>query len=117
MPVNLNDYNTIFFLHIPKTGGNSIYAHLKEILPDRKHLKTTHNENFLDSIEDIVHSDLISGHQFYPFIDILKKPVFVFTFLRNPYERVISAYEYILRNSQNPYHVDLVTNGYNIQEF
>jgi glutaredoxin-related protein len=117
MSINLLDFNTIFFLHIPKTGGNSIYAHLTEIFPEKNHYKTIHNEDFLDNYSNIIQSNLVAGHQFYPFVSILKRPVFIFTFLRNPCERVISAYEYILRNSQNPYHTELVRSGYNIKEF
>ena len=68
------------FIHIPKTGGESITLYLERNLPTErwqgKHSRACHHD-----IDD---------------------DVFVFTCVRNPYHRVLSGYFYMLRRGRNP---------------
>ena len=79
--------NNIIFKHIPRTAGNS----LKEILPE-KVLFLGHdyyNPNY--------------KHLLFHLINIKHK--FVFAFIRNPYDRVVSAFHYLNAGGNNPFDV------------
>lgn len=74
----------IIFKHIPRTGGNSF----REALP----------EGMLFLGHDFY--DLMYKHLHYHVKD-LHRP-FVFAFVRNPYDRVVSAFHYLTRGGNNP---------------
>ncbi len=91
-----------FFLHIPKTAGTTLNTILDDnFLPDailnvytdeqKERLKET-------TYEEIAEYDLVRGHVFIAnFSDILDGPVpfNVFTFLREPVDRVISEFYFL----------------------
>jgi hypothetical protein len=115
--IDITSETRVFFLHLPKTGGTSLFFTLKKLFPGENIFKTTHNENFVDQLDSIEKARILYGHQFYPFTQIISDPKVVITFLRDPIDRVISAFEYILRNKANPYHHALVKSKYSIIEF
>jgi len=94
----------IFFIHIPKTGGQSFSAllddlfHVEQIYPHQtlaeRHLKT--DSNRMESYK------LVHGH--FPLCvlkDLVDKSLeshFCCTFLRSPLARVLSAYKHVLRD-------------------
>jgi hypothetical protein len=94
-----------FFLHIPKTAGTTVRAHLERDFFPGAVLRVPNNEGVLELRESELQAySVISGHQFYPFKDLLSHPVRVVTLLREPIARVLSAYEYIKRTSAHPLH-------------
>ncbi|MCP3028403.1 sulfotransferase family 2 domain-containing protein [Halobacillus sp. A5] len=69
----------ICFLHIPKSGGKTMWKILEE---QKEQILVWHGKYF----------------------KILKKPTVYFTILRNPVERVISTYFYIRSYERDPLH-------------
>ena len=73
--------NKFVFLHIPRTGGTLIESTLK------KDYKQTYYGSTKDSIQP---------RQHWPFDKLIynfdKKNVFSFTFVRNPFDRILSSY-------------------------
>ena len=65
------------FIHIPKTGGLSF-----------RHWAFDHLKDF-DFTRDQEHSDLIQKHKYWPNLGT------TFTFVRNPYARLVSIYHFL----------------------
>ena len=101
----LQNNNTLYFLHIPKTAGSSIigildnYFSLDSILPEE-----VWNHLLKNLPTDFSKYGLIRGHFGYGLHRLLPtKPVYM-TMLRNPLERTISFYHHIT--------VDPITNNW-----
>ena len=77
---NINHFKKYIFIHIPKTGGSTI------------------ERMFFNRIENSEHLT-IDSYKFY-------KDYFIFSFVRNPYLRIISIYTYFFNggngNSNEP---------------
>lgn len=70
------DYDKIIFVHIPRTGGNSIRRTLEGVFGNHKN-----------------GSPLLSHHAYLDFFNPTEKS-FSFSFVRNPYDICISFYNY-----------------------
>ena len=86
----------IFFLHIPKTGGTSINEILSTTFGRAVFIEVADNEKAVERIPAVMLASIVSGHQFYPFIDVCR-PCDVVTLIRNPVDRALSAFKYISR--------------------
>ena len=73
------------FMHIPKTGGMSLYRAIK-------HPRVKIKGHF---IQNPLYIHLKDSLKFYP-----QKP-FVFTFVRNPWDRLVSAFFYLNQGGMN----------------
>ena len=92
---------TIFFIHIPKTGGITIETLLIDTF-GRENVCPCYSEtDFLSTEMDIDRFKVFCGHNWYYTEQILPKPLFIFSFLRDPVKRTISAYEYIKRTKEH----------------
>lgn len=84
------------FIHIPKTGGNSIQDYLIGFTEEEKtyNFKDRYDENTFGIVSDIVdthkHSPLYEYKQLLS-MDIFSE-LFTFSVIRNPWERAISYY-------------------------
>lgn len=94
--------NPFLFLHIPKTAGTTLNKVFDVNLPEGTILDLytrDQHESFKDkTYDDLAEYKLIRGHVFIErFEDILDGPfpLKVFTFLRDPIERVISEYFFL----------------------
>ena len=101
MKLTINKMNSkIFFQHVPKTGGTSVYTLLK------KNFESLYITNLcdLEGVDSIDEYQLISGH--LPFKPVAEKfPEFQFqviVFMRNPVGRFISAFKLSRRINENP---------------
>jgi len=84
------------FIHIPKTGGVTIKSLLgKYITIDNGHGSVNDVLNKWKDIES--HSELATAENRFNQPDLSDHPIYLFTFMRNPYARVISTYEFRLR--------------------
>jgi len=100
-------YKTVAFLHLPKTGGITLIKYLQEYLLRLPLIHLQCTCDFLDGPQNSEGSRLVAGHYFYPLLEILGRPLYSITFLRDPVQRAISAYQYILRNPGHPLHPQL----------
>ena len=102
----------LFFIHIPKTGGTSIYNALRTMLPDRLVWYTGPGEeirNFLSNPENRLSKSVYAGH--FTYSAIKKVPDSgdkIFSIVREPIERAFSHYNHIsLRDTNHPLHLEI----------
>jgi len=110
--------DTLFFLHIPKTGGTTLLRTLEsfytplDICPihyPQQDFATLLNDDMMQVYR------FFRGHLFYNIIQKLPPPVYTITFLRNPITRTISHYyqyqrapEMALYSKCNQYSLDRI---------
>jgi hypothetical protein len=98
---------TVVFLHIPKTAGNTLTWLLnRQYDESRRYAVPTHPRE-IPPLEQIVAGvralpqaqlerlDLVTGHFPFGIHDALPRPAAYVTFLRDPVERVVSLYHYL----------------------
>ena len=100
---------SIFFIHIPKTGGTTIETLLIDAFERENVCPFSSESDFLSTELDINKFKVFCGHNWYHTEQILPKPLFIFSFLRDPVKRTISAYEHIKRAKDHGLH-DMVNN-------
>jgi len=102
--------NTVFF-HVPKTGGQSLAEIFSAFFPVEE---TRINLNTLDR-KTLKGKKFISGHGLWSQIGELVEPkehCFIFTFLRNPYDRQKSAILHGNRDHEVRPHTGIENNCY-----
>lgn len=82
----------LFFLHVPKTGGATLTGVLSNRFAARDCLLLYHPPQ--PDVSGIDSFRYLSGHLPVSFIDRFRMPPFLFTFLRDPVERALSAYSF-----------------------
>jgi hypothetical protein len=100
---------TLIFLHMPKTGGTTMHAILRRQYR-AQHTFRTNPEQHLESVrlfrelpeEAKSKIELVTGHMRFGVHEHIRRSSFYLTFLRDPVQRVISYYYYIL-GYQNHY--------------
>lgn len=102
----------LLFVHIPKTAGISLYSALERIYGAERSLRFTGHPDLPDlkdfTPEALRQYDLISGHA--PLPDFLARglsdrtPISV---LREPRDRLLSAYHYVRGWPEHPMHAQL----------
>lgn len=96
----------VLFLHIPKTGGQSLTALFKSA---DERCNPANPSRFLQETDWTSANSMRFFFSHAPLYvrQILPTPLFVFTFLRNPVDRMISHYNHILR-SRNTKHYEII---------
>lgn len=101
-------YNkNLLFIHIPKTGGTYIENKLKK-----------YDEYNLFGYSNVFQSYL-QHFTYIQYIEILKKEINVynkFTIIRNPYDRLYSAYKQKFNNTSDPYLINMMK-SYDFKDF
>lgn len=99
----------IYHIHIRKTAGTVIYSLLKQqfkeedICPFRSELDLRNKLPVNDLLSTISQYRMISGH-YYTFGKQLLPEYNIVTFLRNPIDRTISAFNHIQNAPRDPFH-------------
>lgn len=115
--------DTIIFLHIPKTAGSTLITTLKKRFNLNNSLFGTED---IPDIEMIVkrlspeqRKDLkfITGHLEFGIHDLLPRPATYFSFLRNPVDRVISEYYFVLESPDHHLYKKVIDEKISLQEF
>ena len=112
--------DTVFFMHLPKTGGISF----RTILENQFALESICPAQITDEIRRIPHDQLGSyrlfrGHFSYSLQDYVGRDFVWLTVLRHPIERTISHYRHIVRNRQGSedMHDVVVGRNYDLIQF
>jgi hypothetical protein len=123
--IDLRDDDVVFFVHVPKTGGMSLISILERqfgasrIFPPHSFIGAEGFEAY--SLEDrrrfrLVRAHLHAGSYSYVARYLTPTPLLV-TMLRDPCERLVSAYKHILRHRENPLHAELTGRGVSLLEY
>lgn len=102
------NHPVVVFIHIPKTGGTTVYHYLRKHFPKNKLLSSSSrlNKAFLDRPADKRKRwDFLSGH--FPTGLIHRatpRPCVYFTFFRDPLAKAVSNYNHVLRWKQHRWH-------------
>jgi Sulfotransferase family len=94
----------IYFLHIPKTAGTSVHDILVKNRGDAVCPHRLYDDLTYAKLYDLNDYNVISGHFGISLMAILPKPIFTFTFLRDPVARTLSHFMHVKRDSNHPYH-------------
>lgn len=117
----------IIFLHVPKTGGSTLHNIIFRLYR-KKDLHLVLNNRQAIAFHDLPMEErsrfkVMQGHQAFGHHTAFPKPeeVQYISILRNPIDRVLSHYYYVLARPQHPYHdrvkeqcndvVDFVSSG------
>lgn len=97
----------IFFLHIPKTAGQSVHQALIGSFGNKKVCPARVNDQLRQySLAELDKYTVFSGHLDWRILDCLSGKKYVFTILREPLERILSFY-FFLRNEATRLQNDL----------
>jgi hypothetical protein len=98
----------VIFLHIGRTGGTTLWRVLRRQYPRRASfsIDSTDVEGSLRGLGALPHArraglQLVRGHGVFGVHELIRQPVTYITFMRDPVDRVLSAYHYV---RTRPYH-------------
>jgi hypothetical protein len=98
------DFQTVFFVHVPKCAGTSFNIVLNNMYPPEETYQID-NSKYEHSSEEFKHLSpqekshlsLVSGHMYYGLYSSMPHEVSHITMLRDPVKRLISLYNYGLQ--------------------
>jgi hypothetical protein len=116
--------NNLIFIHIPKTAGSTLNKIIKSQFANKSIFKV---DGFKEgkSIEELKKLDkkernkirCVMGHMNFGVHKYLPRSSNYITVLRNPVDRLISLYYFILRQKQHPLHESIVSNNLSLEDF
>lgn len=112
----------IIFLHLPKTAGSTINNLINQLYPEDVIFSIEGNPfAAVDAFASLSQGErakfhVIKGHLAYGFHHWLVGKSHYFTFLREPIDRVLSDYYFILRTPSTPHHAYVTENNLSLKE-
>jgi len=111
----------VVFLHIPKTGGHSFRQLAVEAFGEQ----SIFDANTLNEVTRFIQLPeneqrayrCIFGHMPYGLHEYIQPPCKYFTVLRDPVDRFISDYFYILDNTEHPLHKIIAEQGVTLKDY
>jgi hypothetical protein len=117
-----NQENVLIFLHIPKAAGSTLHRIIEKqyepstifTIPSFYSSK----EEFRQAAEfQLKEIKVLKGHMFFGLHEVLPNPSTYITFLRDPVERIISHYYYVLQNPIHYLYKDVKANNMSLKEY
>jgi len=113
------------FVHIPKTAGTTLHTimerqyHSDKIVTIHTHIENAAQISRLQQLPTNKKQEiqLIKGHTFFGWHEFLPQPCLYFTILRDPIERFISNYFFLLKKKGHPLGQKLVEQNVTLAEF
>jgi hypothetical protein len=114
----LDENDTLYFLHIPKTAGTTLISILDDLYDNDQICPAQLWHEFVKiPPEQLLKYRLLRGHLGYCVYQFLpKKPIYI-TLLRDPVERAISHYEHIRRGTRHYLHHKFMTENITLADF
>lgn len=95
----------VYFFHIPKTAGMSVWRFLEQAFPADKICPWWLWDQLIDAPRaELDRWQVFRGHFLSHLEPYLARPLKTFTFLRDPVARTISHYFHVRRAPEHPYH-------------
>jgi hypothetical protein len=117
-----NQEHVLIFLHIPKAGGSTLHRIIEKqyepstifTIPSFYSSK----EEFRQAAEfQLKEIKVLKGHMFFGLPDVLPNPSTYITLLRDPVERIISHYYYVLRTPIHYLYKDVKAKNMSLKEY
>ena len=114
----------ILFHHMPKCGGSTLTSYITAQYPYRK-VFSINGPNRGESInkfktfpkEKRYEYDLIQGHSAHKLLEYINPDCLKIIILRDPIERIVSHYYYVLRNSEHYLHSKVIKLGIELENY
>ncbi len=118
------DKKNLIFIHIPKTAGSTLNKIIKSQFPNKSIFKidASKEEKSIEELKKLNKKDrnkirCVMGHMNFGIHKHLPRPSEYITVLRNPVDRIISLYYFILRKQDHPLHERLVATNMSLEDF
>jgi hypothetical protein len=86
----------LFQLHIPRTGGTTLYGPLCNVVPSERCRQFGQDgTGFGEFVAAIADADLVAGHLTWGAVALFPTPPAVLTIIRDPIDRALSLYSYL----------------------
>ena len=115
--------STVIFMHIPKAAGSTLHSVLTRCYRRNetfnvKGARSPEVAEFAASrIEDRVRIRLVKGHLLFGFHKYLPRPSTYITILRDPVDRVISHYYYVMRRPHHRLYETVTSANMSLEEY
>jgi Sulfotransferase family len=107
---------TIFFMHVPKTGGMTVEEFLKDATGVQSVAPYGREDLIASCLQpDVTRYRIYCSHAPAHVRQILPQPVLSIAWLRDPIDRAISAYNHILREPTHPSHECLTSETHDFE--
>lgn len=121
---DIEQEESLIFLHIPKTGGSTLHG-IIERQYEPNPIFTIDGNRFRESIDEFKRLPeeqrrkikVLKGHMYFGLHEFLPGHSTYITILRDPIERVVSLYHYILRNPDHRAHEAITSQHMSLKDF
>jgi len=127
MDNNFNGHNkpqsTLIFLHIPKTAGQTLHTIIEKQY-DTNHIFSIgiNTQERIDEFKKFSEEErknirVLKGHMSFGMHEFMPQPCTYITLLRDPVERIISSYYYVLREPRHYLHNRVISKQMSLKDF
>jgi hypothetical protein len=118
-------HRSLIFLHIPKTAGITLYRIIEKQYPPSAIFNIGTPRSRRASAEDLAKIPearrnkirCLQGHMIFGLHSYLLQPCTYITFLRDPVDRIISHYYYVLNNAQHYLHEQVTSRRMSLSDY
>lgn len=116
---------TIIFAHMPKAAGISLNVVMRKQYPSDSvleidphvHRKIRYGNLMNMPLRQTLQLKAVSGHELFEIHEWIPNPFIYITVLRDPVERVLSFYSYILSSPTHHMHNEMVSTNMSLDDF